>query len=155
MRNASALRVGRPLESFIGPGMPDILAQNDVCRAFALGDLAACLSDTGGFRFMPWALADARPLAFSPPLGFLPSLRVHAAVLGVAFLLATAYTFFAVFHHAFFFAFSFLMFGTFHHFAVWHLVHLFGCFLFCDHVIHVLSSGWGFWLLLMDWLFGL
>jgi hypothetical protein len=28
-------------------------------------------------------LALARPLAFSPPLGFLPSLRVHAAVLGI------------------------------------------------------------------------
>lgn len=85
------MRVGRPLLSFIGPGMPPIRAQKDVCRAFALGDLAACLSDTGGFKFMPWALADARPLAFKPPLGFLPSLRVHAAVFFVAIILKSFY----------------------------------------------------------------
>jgi hypothetical protein len=47
------------------------------------GDLAACFAETGGFRFMPWALADARPLAFNPPLGFLPSFLVHAAVFGI------------------------------------------------------------------------
>jgi hypothetical protein len=28
-------------------------------------------------------LAEARPLAFSPPLGFLPSLRCHAGVFGI------------------------------------------------------------------------
>jgi hypothetical protein len=28
-------------------------------------------------------LAEARPLAFKPPLGFLPSLRVHAALLAI------------------------------------------------------------------------
>jgi hypothetical protein len=45
--------VGRPLESFIGPGMPPMRAQNDSRRAAALGDLAACLADTGGFRVPP------------------------------------------------------------------------------------------------------
>jgi len=29
---------------------------------------------------MPCAFAEARPLAFSPPLGFWPSLRCHAGV---------------------------------------------------------------------------
>jgi len=66
------LRVGLPFESFIGPGIPDILAQNDLRLAAAFGDFLACLADTGGFRFMPCAFADARPLAFNPPLGFLP-----------------------------------------------------------------------------------
>lgn len=32
---------------------------------------------------MPCFLAEARPLAFKPPLGFLPSLRCHAAVLAI------------------------------------------------------------------------
>jgi hypothetical protein len=30
--NDSALRVGRPFSSFIGPGIPDIRAQNDFLR---------------------------------------------------------------------------------------------------------------------------
>jgi hypothetical protein len=30
-------------------------------------------------------LAEARPLAFKPPLGFLPSLRVHAGVLAICY----------------------------------------------------------------------
>ena len=83
MRNASALRVGRPLDSRSGPLEPPILAQNDLRRAADFGDLAACFAETGGFRFMPWALADFRPLAFNPPLGFLPSFLVHAAVFGI------------------------------------------------------------------------
>ena len=29
---------------------------------------------------MPCFFAEARPLAFKPPLGFLPSLRVHAGL---------------------------------------------------------------------------
>jgi len=66
------LRVGLPFLSFIGPGIPPMRAQNDLRLAAAFGDFLACLADTGGFRFMPCALADARPLAFSPPLGFLP-----------------------------------------------------------------------------------
>ncbi len=57
MRSDSALRVGRPFESFIGPGMPPMRAQNDLRRAADLGDLAACLAETGGFRVPPvWAL---------------------------------------------------------------------------------------------------
>jgi hypothetical protein len=35
------LRVGLPLSSFIGPGIPDILAQNDLRRAAAFGDFFA------------------------------------------------------------------------------------------------------------------
>ena len=62
--------------------MPPIRAQNCLRRPAALGDLAACLADTGGFRVPPVCfLYEARPLALSPPLGFLPSLRCHAAVL--------------------------------------------------------------------------
>ena len=83
MRKANALRVGLPFGFFIGPGMPPIRAQKDLRRAADLGDLAACFADTGGFKFMPCALAEARPLAFNPPLGFLPSLRCHAAVLAI------------------------------------------------------------------------
>ena len=83
-----ALRVGRPLESFIGPGMPPIRAQNDLRRAADLGLEAACFADTGGFNVPPvCALYEALPLAFSPPAGFLPSFLVHAAVF---LLVATA-----------------------------------------------------------------
>jgi len=78
------LRVGLPFGFFIGPGMPPILAQKDLRRAADLGDLAACLADTGGLSVPPvCALYEARPLAFSPPLGFLPSLRCHAAVVAI------------------------------------------------------------------------
>jgi len=65
--------------------MPPIRAQNDLRRAAFLGDLAAALADTGAFSVPPvCALYDALPLAFSPPAGFLPSLRCHAAVLATA-----------------------------------------------------------------------
>jgi hypothetical protein len=67
--------------------MPPIRAQKDLRRFADVGDLAACFADTGGFKFMPCALAEARPLALSPPLGFLPSLRCHAAVLAITFSL--------------------------------------------------------------------
>jgi len=40
-------------------------------------------SGWGGFKFIPCFLAEARPLAFRPPLGFLPSLRVHAGDLAI------------------------------------------------------------------------
>jgi len=80
------LRVGRPLESFSGPLEPPIRAQNDLRRAAAFGDLAACFAETGGRKVPPvWALYEARPLALSPPLGFLPSFLVHAAVFGTIF----------------------------------------------------------------------
>ena len=61
--------------------MPPIRAQNDLRLAADLGDFDACLADTGGLRVPPvCALYEARPLALRPPAGFLPSLRVHAAV---------------------------------------------------------------------------
>jgi len=78
------LRVGLPFGFFSGPLEPPILAQKDLRRAADLGDLAACLAETGGFRVPPvWALYEARPLAFNPPLGFLPSFLVHEAVFGI------------------------------------------------------------------------
>ena len=64
--------------------MPPILAQKDLRRAADLGDLAACFAETGGLSVPPvCALYEARPLALSPPLGFLPSLRCQAAVLAI------------------------------------------------------------------------
>ena len=63
----------------MGPGIPPILAQKDLRRAAALGDFLACLADTGGLSVPPVSrLYAARPLAFNPPSGFLPSLRCHA-----------------------------------------------------------------------------
>lgn len=84
--------MGCPLESFIGPGMPPIRAQKESRLAADLGLFAACFALTGGLRFIPCFLALARPLAFSPPLGFLPSLRVHAAVFLVAIIGAPIYS---------------------------------------------------------------
>jgi len=55
--------------------IPSILAQKESRRDPPSG--------WGGFKFMPCALAEARPLAFKPPLGFLPSFLVHAAVLAI------------------------------------------------------------------------
>lgn len=55
--------------------MPVILAQKESRREPPSG--------WGGFKFIPCFLAEARPLAFKPPFGFLPSLRCHAAVLGI------------------------------------------------------------------------
>lgn len=55
--------------------MPSIRAQKLSRRAPPFG--------CGGFRFMPCALADARPLAFRPPFGFLPSLRCQAGVFAI------------------------------------------------------------------------
>jgi len=64
--------VGSPLGLRSGPGAPPMRARNDARRGLS-PDL------TGGFKVPP--LYDALPLAFSPPLGFLPSLRVQAAVI--------------------------------------------------------------------------
>ena len=44
-------------------------------------------SGWGGFKFMPCALAEARPLAFKPPDSDLPSLRVHAGDFLVAMII--------------------------------------------------------------------
>jgi hypothetical protein len=70
-----------PLGFVAGPGIPPIRAQKDLRRAADLGDLAACFAETGGLR-VP-LVYEARPLALSPPFGFLPSARVHAAVLAI------------------------------------------------------------------------
>jgi len=58
-------------------------AQNDLRRAAAFGDFFACDADTGGFKFIPCFFAEARPFAFKPPSGFLPSLRCHAGDLAI------------------------------------------------------------------------
>jgi len=52
-------------------------------RKLALRGLSPDL--TGGLRFEPEALADARPFALSPPVGDLPSLRCHAGELASYF----------------------------------------------------------------------
>lgn len=53
LRKANALRVGRPFESFIGPLLPPILAQNDLRRAAFTADVAACRAVTGGLSVPP------------------------------------------------------------------------------------------------------
>jgi hypothetical protein len=58
--------------------IPHIRPQNDLRRAADLGDFLASAFFTGGLRFIPCALAEARPLALRPPLGFLPSALCHA-----------------------------------------------------------------------------
>ena len=50
--------------------MPLILAQKESRREPPSG--------WGGFKFMPCFFAEARPLAFKPPLGFFPSFLCHA-----------------------------------------------------------------------------
>ena len=60
----AALRVGRPFSSFIGPGIPDIRAQNDLrlAASFSVFGFGA-----GALRFDPVAaLILARPLAVKP-----------------------------------------------------------------------------------------
>ena len=53
LRSARVLRVGFPFGLVAGPGIPPMRAQNEVLRAADLGDLAACLAETGGFRVPP------------------------------------------------------------------------------------------------------
>ena len=74
--NDNSRRVGRPFSSRSGPGMLPIRARNDARRGLSP-------DFTGGFSVPP--LYDARPLALSPPFGFLPSLRCHAGVLATTF----------------------------------------------------------------------
>jgi len=69
--------VGLPFASRSGP-----LALPMRARKLALRGLSPLF--TGGFRFIPCRLAEALPLAFKPPLGFLPSLRCHAGVLAIS-----------------------------------------------------------------------
>lgn len=60
----AALRVGLPFSSFMGPGMPDIRAQNDLRRAASFLDFGL---GAGAFRLDPVAaLYLARPLAVRP-----------------------------------------------------------------------------------------
>jgi hypothetical protein len=63
--------------------IPHILPQKDLRRPADLGDLAASAFLTGGLRFIPCALAEARPFAFRPPLGFLPSALCQAGVFAI------------------------------------------------------------------------
>ena len=61
-RKARALRVGLPFLSFIGPGLPPILAQKDFLRGPPSG--------WGALRLLPVAaLYLALPFAVRPPLG--------------------------------------------------------------------------------------
>jgi len=68
-------RVGSP-SLYSGPGILPIRAKNDALRGLS-PDL------TGGLMFWPAAFRLARPAAFKPPLGFCPSLRVHAGDLAM------------------------------------------------------------------------
>jgi hypothetical protein len=67
--------------------IPHIRPQKDLRRPADLGDLAASAFLTGGLRFIPCALAEARPLALRPPFGFLPSALCHAGDLAIYFVL--------------------------------------------------------------------
>lgn len=64
-------------------------AQNDLRLAADLGLLAACFLLTGGFRFIPCALAERLPASFRPPLSDCPSARAQAGVLNLIFLVLT------------------------------------------------------------------
>ena len=55
--------------------IPSILAQNESLREPPSG--------WGGFKFIPCFFAEARPFAFKPPLGFLPSFLCHAGDLAI------------------------------------------------------------------------
>ena len=79
-RNDSANRVGSPSGSVIGPSILPIRARKLARRGLS--------PDVTGGRNVPpvSALYEARPLAFRPPFGFLPSLRVQAALIRAHFL---------------------------------------------------------------------
>jgi len=55
--------------------IPSILAQKESRRLPPSG--------WGGFKFIPSFFAEARPLAFKPPFGFLPSFLCHAGLLAM------------------------------------------------------------------------
>lgn len=55
--------------------IPLILAQKESRREPPSG--------WGGFKFIPCFLAEARPLAFNPPVSDLPSFRCHAGDLAI------------------------------------------------------------------------
>jgi hypothetical protein len=67
--------------------IPHIRPQKDLRLPAAAGDLAAAAFLTGGFRFIPCALAEALPTALRPPLGFLPAALCQAGDFGIYFFL--------------------------------------------------------------------
>jgi len=71
-RSANSSLVGLPSLSRSGPLAAPMRDRKDPRRG-----LSPLL--TGGFMLVP-----ARPLAFKPPVGLLPSLRVHAGVLDIS-----------------------------------------------------------------------
>ena len=72
MRESGSLAVLGDVNFFF---IPSILAQKESRREPPSG--------WGGFKFIPCFLAEARPLAFKPPLGFLPSFLCHAGLLAI------------------------------------------------------------------------
>jgi hypothetical protein len=68
--------------------IPHIRPQKDLRLPAALGDLLASAFLTGGLRFIPAALADALPLAFKPPLGFLPAFLCQAGLFAILSILS-------------------------------------------------------------------
>jgi hypothetical protein len=68
--------------------IPFIREQNDLRRAASLSVFGF---GAGGFKFMPSFLADARPLAFKPPFGFLPSARCQAGDFAISHLPAAGF----------------------------------------------------------------
>ena len=72
MRESGSLAVLAEVSFFF---MPSILAQKESRREPPSG--------WGGFKFMPCFFAEARPLAFKPPLGFFPSFLCHAGLLAI------------------------------------------------------------------------
>ena len=72
MRESGSLAVLADVNFFF---IPSILAQKESRREPPSG--------WGGFKFIPCFLAEARPLAFKPPLGFLPSFLCHAGDLAI------------------------------------------------------------------------
>ena len=74
--------MGSPFGFFSGPGIPPMRARKDARRGLSP-------DFTGAFRFMPSALAEARPWAFRPPFGFLPAFVCQSGDLAMIF--ATLY----------------------------------------------------------------
>ena len=73
---------------------PSILAQKESRREPPSG--------WGGFKFMPCAFAEARPLAFRPPFLFLPSDLCHAGDLAIYDFQFVLVNVFQQRHHNFF-----------------------------------------------------
>jgi hypothetical protein len=72
MRESGSLAVFALVSFFF---MPLILAQKESRREPPSG--------WGGFKFIPCAFAEARPLAFKPPFSDLPSFLCHAGLLAI------------------------------------------------------------------------